>query len=754
MKSKQHFLFFIFLACSIILQAQEKSLSNLNYAISLAKNIRQKIDILNDFADTLCLHKKDTGRILALNALQLSKAQNYLKGIGEASHSMGLIHFRRNNDSAIYYFQQSRVAFLKQYPGMTKFAFTLNNLSRTYDELLKPDSAIYWARQALMFVDGNKETALVKKRWLMFSNGAMANAQAGNSNYDSANFYYLKAIALAEQQGNKRMLEVYFKGIAGIQAQLRNYDKAIDFGKKAIAYIEDDCGALTIILANMGGYYLKIKDFDNATLMADSSLREGRRCNVGNSVGRNYSILGSCKMEQKKYAAAMEYFKTGLYQARKMSNSKSSISNLLRKVGEAYDAMDSLPQAKEYYTSALQTAEGDKEFASNIYFLLAKLAYKEADYNNAYIYLQRYQVFHDAVYTNEKAKAIEELNTQYETEKKDQQLLLFSKDKQLQQAELGRQLQRIEKDNAIKNQQQLAIDNFELETEKKDQLLQIQELQIENSKIKQQDQQLELSNTTNRLAIEQQQKDLNLSTIKDQRNWFIFLLVAGVIAAIISWLLFNRYKLVKKIQSQAELTDQRQRISRDLHDEVGATLSGISMYSHLVKEQLKSNNNIAVDNSLNVMQQSSSQMVEKLNDIVWLINPEKDSLQQLIGRLEDYAINMAAIKGMQVKVKVPQQISDAVLSAEMRKNIYLFCKEAINNAVKHSKATLLNFSVEETNNFLHFTVEDNGSGFDAAKAVNGNGLDNMRNRAKEMNADLFIASVNGTTIKLVVKITS
>jgi len=198
---------------------------------------------------------------------------------------------------------------------------------------------------------------------------------------------------------------------------------------------------------------------------------------------------------------------------------------------------------------------------------------------------------------------------------------------------------------------------------------------------------------------------------------------------------------------------ERLRISGELHDEVGATLSGISMYSHLVKTQLQTNNTTGIENSLQTIQQSSSQMVDKLNDIVWLINPEKDSLQQLINRLEDYAVKMAAVKDMQVTGNITGKISDAILSAETRSNIYLVCKEAINNAVKYSEASTLDFSAAEANGFLQFTIADNGRGFDNAKTSNGNGLGNMRKRAEQINAVLSVESVNGTIVKLGVKIT-
>jgi two-component system, NarL family, sensor histidine kinase UhpB len=218
---------------------------------------------------------------------------------------------------------------------------------------------------------------------------------------------------------------------------------------------------------------------------------------------------------------------------------------------------------------------------------------------------------------------------------------------------------------------------------------------------------------------------------------------------------FYRYTRKKRLQSKQAMVNERLRISSDLHDEVGATLSGISMYSHLIKGQLKSNNESGVENSLQVMQQSSSQMVEKLNDIVWFINPEKDSLQQLISKLEDYAIKMAAVKDIKVNIKVPDEISNSFMHTETRRNIYLFCKEAINNAVKYSNATALDFSVTQANDLLQITVADNGVGFDVLQSSNGNGLANMQKRATAVNGQMQLHSGKGagTSIKLSIKIT-
>lgn len=737
------------------LMGQEKYAEDLSLVLNAAQSTKQRIDILNAYADTLCLHKDNSGYELAREALQLSKKENYHIGIGDASHSIGLIHFRRNNDSALYYFKQSHHEYLANYPGLEKHGFALNNISRTYVELLLFDSALYWARSAMALAVHAKENDQLKKKWMMYSCGAIANAQEGLGNYDSAGVYLLKAIQLAEEQSNDKMLEVYLKGIAEIQAQLKNYEKAIEYGKKAMNYVKDK-RALTILLASMGGYYYKLNDFDNAGLMADSSLRLGEKINVNNSVGRNYITLGSIAMAEHKKKQALDFFKTGLAKALQLNNSRSSISALYLKIGEAYESQDSLQQARAAYLASLELARGDNEKVSSIYFLLSKLSFRQNNFEDAYKYLQQYQVHHDSVFTTEKIKAFQELNTKYETGKKDQLLVLLEKDKQLQRLELEQKLKQIERDEAIKQRQGLEITNYQLNEEKRTQQLELQELEIENGKIRQKEQADQLLYTNTKLDAEKKEQAFSKATIRSQQSLLFFSMLGLAAVLVVSLLLFNRYKLVKKIQGQQELLAQRQRISRDLHDELGATLSGISMYSHLVSEQLKSGNRDVIHNSLDVVQQSSSELVEKLNDIVWLTNPEKDSLDQLISRVEDYLYKMAEAKHIEVDAKLPSTLNSVILSADTRRHVYLFCKEAINNAVKYSHAGKVSFWVSMNADRLMIKLADNGKGFDEFAASRGNGLNNMRKRAEYMNGQMKLETSpgNGTVVELSLKITA
>ena len=276
--------------------SQDKNLNDLNGMLLSAKSKKQKIDILNDFADTLCLYRNDTGRLLAQEAMQLSIAENYFRGIGEASHSLGLVYFRRKNDSALYFFKNALDFYKKEYPGFEKYLLALNNISRTFNEDLRYDSSLMYATTAVKTAERSSEPDLLKKRWVMFSCGAAANAYAGLNKYDSAAFYYLRAVKKAEELNNRKMLEVYLKGVSQMLSQTGNYDKAIEYLKKGILLIEDDDRALVIALSTLADIYAKKKDYYHADLIADSSLRLSTRKSIGNSVGANYATLGSSKM--------------------------------------------------------------------------------------------------------------------------------------------------------------------------------------------------------------------------------------------------------------------------------------------------------------------------------------------------------------------------------------------------------------------------------------------------------------------------
>jgi signal transduction histidine kinase len=223
--------------------------------------------------------------------------------------------------------------------------------------------------------------------------------------------------------------------------------------------------------------------------------------------------------------------------------------------------------------------------------------------------------------------------------------------------------------------------------------------------------------------------------------------------------LINTQKLlIDEMQENEKLLVDRQsmrnKIARDLHDDVGATLSGIALHSHLSTINMEKHDENAVKKSLVLMQSSASEMVNKLNDIVWAVNPVHDELEKIIQRLEEYAVTMAAAKNIEVHVEKDADVIKKKLPMEIRKNIYLVCKEAINNAVKYSSASNLTISVTEENDECKLSIKDDGCGFENTAVKKGNGLQNMLQRVQEINARLSVDTkpLSGTIVTVSCKI--
>jgi two-component system, NarL family, sensor histidine kinase UhpB len=737
------------------LQGQTKSLTILPELLIKAKTKKDKIDVLNDYADTLCLYRNDTGRVLAEQALLLSTAEKYSKGLGEANYSMGLVYFRRDNDSAVYFFKQSWNYYQKEYPGFEKYILSVNNLTRTYNEMLIYDSALKYAKLTIRIVNNNKENEKLRQRWFMYSYGAIGNTFSGMNKYDSALTYYIKALKYAENLKFNKMIEYYMKAIANNHSQAGNYEMAINYLEKGIQYIENDNRARVIALATLAGFYSKVKNYVAADLLADSSLKLSARVGIGNSVGENYITLGDSKMAQQRYHSALTLYLTGIAKGQQFFSSQFTMSTLYRKAGEAYETIDSLYQAEKMYKKALEVGNGNSQLEGNISLAMSKLKNKGGDFQSAYKYLLKYNEFKDSALSRESRMAVIDLNTQYETEKKEQQLLLLGKENELQRLKLIKQQQQVTVAELAKQQQLLQLANLRLEALKNEQLLQIQELDIENFQMKQKEQQALITSSNSKLDLEKKEKEFSLNKVKAQRKW-LWALAGGMLAGVfIFGLLFNRYKLIKKIQEQKALVGQRQNISRNLHDELGATLSGIAMYSHLIKGNLAQKKLDAAELSADIIQDSATEMVTKLNDIIWLVNPQKESLKDLVAKLKEYALNMCAAKNISPSIELFDQVVECKPPIETRKNIYLFCKEAINNTCKYSNATKLLVSFQLQKNILTIIIKDNGIGFDINNVQRGNGLDNMQTRADDMGANFSIQSApqQGCTITLEQKIT-
>ncbi len=225
--------------------------------------------------------------------------------------------------------------------------------------------------------------------------------------------------------------------------------------------------------------------------------------------------------------------------------------------------------------------------------------------------------------------------------------------------------------------------------------------------------------------------------------WFIDICIALFLYTVYS---IYRYRLYNVIRLQKV----RGKISADLHDDMGSTLSSIAILSDLA---IKNKSGDKLNEFLYEIKDNALQLMEKMDDIVWSINPQNDSLDILLLRIRKFASGLFEAKNIEYQFTIGESIGNLKLTMEARRDIYLLLKEAINNLVKYAGCTEAGVFVTCVNRVLEIRITDNGCGFNP-QIQKGNGLINMKNRAIEMGGDLVIKSVplKGTDIILTVKI--
>jgi len=233
--------------------------------------------------------------------------------------------------------------------------------------------------------------------------------------------------------------------------------------------------------------------------------------------------------------------------------------------------------------------------------------------------------------------------------------------------------------------------------------------------------------------------------------WFITLCI--IIAATLVYLLY-RYRLDQVLKIERIRT----KISTDLHDDIGSTLSSISIMSDMIMHTPQESPGPAPPPDWQRMageiKENSLSLMDKMDDIVWSINPRNDEMENLMARIQRFAAPILEARGIDYEILIENNIRHLKLSMEHRQHIYLIMKEAINNLVKYSGATNAVVRARSAGGWLKVDVSDNGNGFDLASSRGGNGIVNMKSRAALMHAALNIDSVQGkgTSIMLMLKI--
>jgi len=220
-----------------------------------------------------------------------------------------------------------------------------------------------------------------------------------------------------------------------------------------------------------------------------------------------------------------------------------------------------------------------------------------------------------------------------------------------------------------------------------------------------------------------------------QRWWFLAL--ATMVVAFIVYL-FYRYRVQRLLQ----IVNMRTRIATDLHDDVGANLTRISLLSEVAKQNL-GETNASEDSPLMSISRIARESVGSMSDIVWAIDPERDSLLDLTRRMRRHADELFTLRDIELNFNAPDAKESLRVGVDVRRDLLLIFKEAVNNAARHSQCTRVNIDLRVQPSKLLLEIIDNGTGFDQSIEGQGHGLRSMKRRAAALGGTLVIESRSG-----------
>ena len=226
----------------------------------------------------------------------------------------------------------------------------------------------------------------------------------------------------------------------------------------------------------------------------------------------------------------------------------------------------------------------------------------------------------------------------------------------------------------------------------------------------------------------------------------------------------NRIDIIEKIKEQEALKlerekqgfetklavinaqqKERNRISADMHDDLGSGITAIRLYSELAKSRIGEE---AVP-EMQKISSSANELLNNMNAIIWTMNSSNDSLENMVAYIRSYAQEYLDNTGIECRFDIEETLPEMAVSGQIRRNVFLVIKETLNNILKHSKATVVHIRFFKKYDGLSLTIHDNGVGIDFSNLRRfGNGLNNMKKRMEEMNIDFSIVNSKGTLVIL------
>ena len=498
----------------------------------------------------------------------------------------------------------------------------------------------------------------------------LGNAHSNIGKQVEALKYYQDAVRISEQLGDKKRVAKTLKNIGTLYEEQNNLAAALVQYNKAetIATEIQDSATIADCANNKGVVYEVQKDYASALVSYKKALAIYKDLKLEDRIALTLNNLGIVYKYLGRYKEAISSYSQALALSEKLGD-KFLIGANYSNMANIYMLMHEYETAIALNTKSLDIAReiSAVNIIIAVYESMAECYVGLKDYAAAYQYQQKFKAISDSTFNIEKASQLNELQTRYETVKKEEEI------------------------HSLKEAQQIS--------------------------------------------------ELTLS----KRNYQVVLaLCVLVLVIIIAYFLMNRQKVHARHLREKEILEtehrERLRISKDMHDDLGSGLSKIAIMSELVKSRFSNETDLGTQ--VNKISVTANDLVDKMSHIVWAMNPQNDSLDNLMAYMREFASDLFDDTGIRLSIHFPDDETGIRLNQETRRNVFMVVKESLNNVLKHARANVVSLKLSHTLKQVQIVITDDGKGFETGNTRRfGNGLINMKKRMEEINGTYTISSV-------------
>ncbi|MBL7968219.1 MAG: tetratricopeptide repeat protein [Prolixibacteraceae bacterium] len=597
-----------------------------------------------------------------------------------------------SRDSSDFYFQQA-LKLIKSPADQAEYYFCKAARATDYGE---PDSAIHYGNQA-----SEKFIELRDTSKLIYVYNNLSKIYQKKGSYEKAISTLFEGLKLAERRHDNLWMGFLYQNIALNYHDFEDYEKGVKYGKLALARLlaSEKAKAYNLALA-LNTIAINFDDWNQPDSALNYHFRIFKYKNDLDTlrIGFTYNNIGNTLLKQNRYAEARNWVERSIAITRlnkeqmgdipfsyELATNFTNLATIYSKLAEYRKAEASFDSAYAYTTK------------SNSIEKLRDYHYQQFQHNKqrgnlerALFFQEEYFKIRDQIFSDTRAKSIAELETKYETAKKEKEL-------------------------AETHAQMLIIENKE-----KQKSLWLILISVLTGFI-----------VVVSYLIYKQQK---LKLVQQEQE-------------------FRLQEEIARMDSQNKLQEQRLSISRDLHDNIGSQLTFIISLVNNLKFSHKTENS-AILNQLNRIGDFAGETITELRDTIWAINSTRFTFEDLRARILNFIEKARhARPNLTIKFNLAPELNDLELSAVAGINIYRTIQEAVNNSMKYAETELITIEVIALNHNVEIIVQDKGKGFDIDSVQKGNGLYNMQKRVEDLGGEIQLSSGTGkgTSVKLILK---